>query len=49
MKLNDKREIPCTTCLYEYMCDWGGENQEACGHYVEDIITKRRQDDEKAQ
>ena len=41
-----KKEHKCSTCLYEYRCDWSENKDGACKHYIADADNKEEQREE---
>ena len=41
--------MDCTSCMYEYMCDWTEAEASECSHYRPDLEHKEAQNDTKKQ
>ena len=37
--------MDCTSCMYEYMCDWTEAEASECSHYRPDLEHKETEDD----
>ena len=37
--------MDCTSCMYEYMCDWTEAEASECSHYRPDSEHKEAEDD----